>query len=516
MYKIIIIIFLPILFLGNMVEAKEKCFIKTIDLNGKSGIYEFLDFDKSKFTLKVRNIKTKYKIQLYQLAAISFDTTASITKPGQLPKGYDLLIKANGDSVRAIINNIKKNELSFFPNPGNKGLSKLDIDSILVLFINKKVLNVERMELGKGFNLLSSDDEYQLSAHYADEIVENSNILCDTIIQSYIDSLGKYIAQYSRGSKKDYVFHVVNTDEVNAYTVGGGFIFLNRGLIENLNSEAELAGVIAHEMGHVVGRHTAKQISKQLLHAGILSAADAILKPNKNEWSKILLDVGGTLSFFTQMKYSRDDEREADFLAFYNVYEAGINPDGMTTLFEGFKKLGAGNKNILDEWSASHPNPEERMENTRSELAYVDAAGLINNSDRFSWIKDYISALPAPIYYKQIWVDTVEVKPGNIAYLKLSYPLTQSMLNGRLKGRFIASGGPKNDIRFIILNGLNFINFSNRNKHEVLLDSDKVTISDVEYKFPENGVYYLVFDNTDSWLTPKNVNIALYIEYTLR
>ncbi|GEM_PF-1733711 len=516
MYKIIIAVFLAILIIGSMVEAKEKCFINTIDLNGTSEIYEFLNFEKQKFTLEVRKVKAKEKIELYKLQVIAFDTAIAIPIAAGQPDGFDLLIKSNGDSMRIILSSLDKNKISYFANPGNGKLSKLDIDSISVIQINKEILNVERLEFGEGFNLLSNDDEYQLSAHYANDILNNSNILIDTIIQKYVDSLGKHISQYSRGKNKEYVLYVVNTDDVNAYTVGGGFIFLNRGLIEHLSSEAELAGVIAHEIGHVVGRHTAKQLSKQLLHAGILSAADAILKPDKNEWGKVLLEVGGAVSYFSQMKYSRDDEREADFLAFYNVYEAGINPSGMTTLFEGFKRLGPGNKNILDEWSASHPNPEERMSNTETELNYIDAEGLINNSDRFKWIKDYITALPAPVYYKPIWIDTVEVKPGNIVYLKMTYPLMQTMLNGKLNGRFVASGGPKNDIRFIILDELNFINFSNGNKHDVLFDTDKVTIYDIDYKIPQSNVYYLVFDNTDSWITPKNVVIAIYLEYTIR
>ena len=164
-----------------------------------------------------------------------------------------------------------------------------------------------------------------------------------------------------------------------------------------VDDESELAGVIGHEIGHVVARHGTRQLSKRLVLAGILIGASEAIGRKSEKWGAIT-EVAGSLGFLLgMMKYSRDDEREADWLAINEMYRAGYNPQGMVSLFDKFKKLHKRTPSRFEQFFLSHPNTDERINNMRQELGKLDYRGrAYPSSPKFQDMKKRLSKLPPP------------------------------------------------------------------------------------------------------------------------
>jgi len=255
----------------------------------------------------------------------------------------------------------------------------------------------EEAEVGGGFNLFSMEEDIQLGEGFSEEIEKENPLLKDQFITRYVDEMGQNIARHSKRPDISYHFKVVDTKTVNAFALPGGYIYINRGLLDLVHDQSELAGVMAHEIGHVVARHGTKQLSKQLVLAGILIGASEAIGRKSEKWGAIT-QVAGSLGFFLgMMKYSRDDEREADWLAINEIYRAGYNPQGMVTLFDKFKKLHKRNPSRFEQFFLSHPNTDERIESTRQELSKFDHKGRVfQGSPKFDDMKKKLSKLPPP------------------------------------------------------------------------------------------------------------------------
>lgn len=515
LYIISIALLMLLSMFSDYAEAAPKRYARVTLRDQTTHVYELRKFDKKKLLFEFKRGGEKNKIKVNRVASLAFDTALTIADCNIDQGGGDHFHFRNGKDSILVLRKLDKKKVTYI-HPGRHGLeASISLDVIAFICLNPGVLNVDRMEYGKGFNLLSPEEEVAMALAFAKDVESSTAMLNDSLVDSYIDSLGKHIAEYGRWPELDYTFRVVNSDAVNAYTTGGGQVFVNRGLLVVMGSEAELAGVLAHEIGHSVGRHISKTMSKKLLYSGIITAAGEVLNKDKNQWASTLTDVGGVLAFFSLQKYGRDEEREADMLGFYNLYEAGIHPGGMLTLFETLGKFSTPSQDILREWSATHPDPEERKSNVADELLYIDADDLIEDSDRFQWIREYVSALPPPQLSVTFWADTFAVDPGSSAFKEIRYD-GQSFRNVRLTGVFRASGGSRNDIKFRVFDEMNFINWSNGNTAVPLLDSDRVTVYEVDYVFPEVGTYYIVFDNKYSVFTNKTVNCNLTLWYTER
>src|SRR5690606_18613133 len=128
-------------------------------------------------------------------------------------------------------------------------------------------------KIGRGLNFFSQSQEIEMGRSYSSQLNGDLDLVDDPQITQYVDQMGRRLVAASLRRDLEYRFFVVNTKEVNAFALPGGFIYVNRGLIERADSESELAGVIGHEIGHVVGKHSLKQLSKKLLLAGITVGA---------------------------------------------------------------------------------------------------------------------------------------------------------------------------------------------------------------------------------------------------
>src|SRR5690606_22545496 len=160
-----------------------------------------------------------------------------------------------------------------------------------------------------------------------------------------------------------YRFYIVNTDQVNAFSIPGGFIYINRGLIEQTNNLSELAGVLAHEIAHVEERHGAEQIERmQRANVG-LSLAYILLGRAPSGLERAAIEVGGAAIF---ARYSREPEFEPDATAARLLASAGITPNGLATFFSTLRAERERQPGILEQWFSTHPTTEDRIAQVRS------------------------------------------------------------------------------------------------------------------------------------------------------
>jgi predicted Zn-dependent protease len=208
----------------------------------------------------------------------------------------------------------------------------------------------------RSFSLLSTKDEIALGQQAAAEIKQTMGEYPDAKIQAYVSEVGMKMAKASERPELPWSFTVIDDPTVNAFALPGGPIFVTRGILTHLNSEAELASVLGHEIGHVTARHSAEQVSKaQLAQLGL--GIGMIVKPE-------LAGLGQAAAAGLQLmflKYGRDAEKESDQLGFKYMLAQGYDPRQMDDVFAtlGRASAAAGGGKI-PEWASTHPNPENR------------------------------------------------------------------------------------------------------------------------------------------------------------
>ena len=236
-------------------------------------------------------------------------------------------------------------------------------------------------------NVLSAEQEVEIGRQAAQEVEKEIPMYSDPVVVSYVDSLGQVLAKHSRRADIPYCFRVVDTKEVNAFALPGGWLYVNRGLIAAAENESELAGVIAHEIGHVVGRHGARQITRRY---GLAVLVELAL--GGGEGSSLAREIAGQFAAvgagLTLLKYGRDAEREADHFAVEETYAAGIDPNGMATFFEKLMALHESEPDGVAAWFSTHPPTGERISNVRRDIRSLpQKPGLKADSRRFQEIK---------------------------------------------------------------------------------------------------------------------------------
>jgi Zn-dependent protease with chaperone function len=242
---------------------------------------------------------------------------------------------------------------------------------------------------------LSEQEEIEVGRQATAEIEKDLTLLTDEFVTSYVSELGRALASQSERSSLDYTFKVVDSAEINAFALPGGFIYLNRGLLEAADNEAEVAGVLGHEIGHVVARHGAEQVQRASYANLGLSVLGSILgRGTRGQIANIAAEMTASGVF---MKFGRDAEREADRLGAANVAAAGLDPNGMLTFFEKLGALREGQANVVERFFASHPQPAERVENIQDLVETLRRTGdFSSTSRRFDEVKARLEDLPRP------------------------------------------------------------------------------------------------------------------------
>jgi len=241
---------------------------------------------------------------------------------------------------------------------------------------------------------VSEDQEIALGRQNAEQINSQLPIVSDPAVSGYIQELGARIARTTSRADLDWHFYVINTSQVNAFALPGGYIYVNRGLIESTDHLAELAGTLGHEIGHVIQRHSVKQMEKaQKTNVGV-AVLCTLTNICQSGLGQAAVQVGGS-AFFA--RHTRLDELQADSEAVVNVTRAGFDPNGIPQLFEVLLRERRTEPTKVESWFASHPMEEARIERARrliAELGLGAEGNLLIDTPNFQAFKARVSALP--------------------------------------------------------------------------------------------------------------------------
>lgn len=208
--------------------------------------------------------------------------------------------------------------------------------------------------------LLSEKEEIQLGRETDVQIINQYGIYEDPKMTAYLNNICQRLARVSHRPHLTYHFKILNASVVNAFAVPGGYVYFTRGILATINSEAELASLIGHEIGHITARHSAKQYSKaQMAQLGLGVGAIFID-------SSILTGLAQNLAGLLFLRFSRDNEREADDLGVEYASQVSYDATQMASFFEMLEKMNPGSdRSGLPGWFSTHPSPENRVQKVR-------------------------------------------------------------------------------------------------------------------------------------------------------
>ena len=210
-----------------------------------------------------------------------------------------------------------------------------------------------------GASLVPFETEVSLGEKLAAQIERQQRVLRNRDVQAYVRLVANQLVTHASGDRPEVRYRVIvldNPNQINAFALPAGFLYVYTGLLLAADNEAELAGILAHEIGHVVGRHSANQLATQL---GLNILVSLALGENSEELASLAAQAGtsGALA-----RFSRDDEREADAFGVKYTMAAGYDPRGLLTFFEKLKKLEGRRQSGLESLLSSHPATQERID----------------------------------------------------------------------------------------------------------------------------------------------------------
>lgn len=223
---------------------------------------------------------------------------------------------------------------------------------------------VAQTKVKPGTNFFSINQDIEFGRQAAAEVERQVPIVNDRLVQEWIDGLGHRIASNTTMPDLPWRFRVTNSSDVNAFALPGGFVYVNRGLIDITTDESELAGVMGHEMAHVTLRHGTNQLSKALLYQTPLAVLGSM-----GGAAGAVGQLGGIGLSVAFLKFSRTAEKQADIVGVQTMVKAGYDPRGMVTMFQKLERQGAGRG--TPSFLSSHPSPDKRIERIQQEIAQL-------------------------------------------------------------------------------------------------------------------------------------------------
>uniref|UniRef100_Q01UZ2 Peptidase M48, Ste24p n=1 Tax=Solibacter usitatus (strain Ellin6076) TaxID=234267 RepID=Q01UZ2_SOLUE len=244
--------------------------------------------------------------------------------------------------------------------------------------------------LKPGFNLFTKEDDISVGKENARQVLAQYDVVKNQFLQDYVNRIGKKLAAAPEAEKSgfQFTFTVLNVDEINAFALPGGPMFIYTGLLKAIDNEAQLAGVMGHEMSHVIlrqGTHEATKANGVQILAGGLAT---LLGGGK----LVQAGLGLTANSFV-LKFSRDAESEADALGSHLMAESGYDPVQMAKFFE---KLAAGGER-MPQILSDHPNPGNREAAIAAEMHTLPVRKYGYESGQFQRMKKELAALPPPV-----------------------------------------------------------------------------------------------------------------------
>ena len=238
--------------------------------------------------------------------------------------------------------------------------------------------------------LMTVQQEIEMGRQTHQEVLQTMGAYQDQDLQRYVEETGQRLAQASERPDLPWAFTVIDDPSVNAFALPGGFIYLTRGILSHMASEAEMVSVLGHEIGHVTARHSVERISKaQLAQVGLI--AGMILSPELRNFGD-LASTGLQVMF---LKFSRDDERQADDLGFRYMNQAGYEPREMVEMFHVLDRVSrVPGQGRLPNWLATHPNPEDRLQRIQQQIAAATPEVLGSTVDR----RDFLQRIDGVVF----------------------------------------------------------------------------------------------------------------------
>jgi predicted Zn-dependent protease len=207
----------------------------------------------------------------------------------------------------------------------------------------------------KTFSLVGESQEIAMGREADPQIVAEYGLYDDPALAAYVDGIGQALAKKSQRPDLAYTFRVLDSPVVNAFALPGGYVYVTRGILANLNSEDQLAGVVGHEIGHVVARHGAEQMSREQL-AGLGLGLGAVFSETVRQYAEVA-SMGLQLMF---LKFSRSQESEADMLGVEYSTKLGYDANQMASFFGTLKRMGDKSGQSLPSFLSTHPDPGDR------------------------------------------------------------------------------------------------------------------------------------------------------------
>jgi predicted Zn-dependent protease len=239
---------------------------------------------------------------------------------------------------------------------------------------------------GRGMgNWYSTETEIKMGKQYAMEVEKSSHIITDPVVAEYINRIGQNIVKNS-DCKVPFTIKVIDSDEINAFALPGGYFFVNSGLILAADDEAELAGVMAHETAHVCAHHAMREMTR-MNYAQIASIAPMIFIGG---WTGYGIYEAESLAIpMTFLEFSREFEAQADYLGIQYMYRAGYDPEAMISFFEKIEDLQKHKPGAVARAFADHPQTPDRIQHSQEEIARIlpPRAEYLEDTSEFDQVK---------------------------------------------------------------------------------------------------------------------------------
>ena len=216
--------------------------------------------------------------------------------------------------------------------------------------------------------------------------------LRDPQVSAYIARIGKRLAAAAPGAKYPYSFTVANYRDINAFSLPGGPVWINRGVLHAAGNESQVAGVLAHEIAHIAQRHAADQMTKAIVAKWSLGMLGAMLGNVGGAGTAQV--AGAAVADGVFLKFSRDDEQEADRVGLQIMTRAGWDARGMIELFEVLRREANRDPSAVDVFMSSHPSPQNRI--AQLTAATARSHGGTRDTKEFRAVKSHVMKLPPP------------------------------------------------------------------------------------------------------------------------
>ncbi len=247
---------------------------------------------------------------------------------------------------------------------------------------------VKQRELKPGFTMFPVAQDIEMGKAAIKEIEPTITILNDPAMTAYIKRLGDSITSQIQNPPFSFVYKMVNDPQINAFCVPGGFVYVNTGILINAENEGQVVGVMGHEIGHAILRHSANQMSKGMLLQG-LATAGAMVGEMKGGVAGMAAQIGSGLGAqLMAMKFSRNHEKDADAFGSRLMSKVGYNPLEMARFFEKMQQMSGGKQaGGVAGWMASHPNPGSRVQLIEQEILAMPRSNYSTDTGDFARFK---------------------------------------------------------------------------------------------------------------------------------